>query len=216
MLMLGCTEERLSLLLFASAKGSPPPGEPPPSSARTPPHPPSQTRPEVISSIEDPTRCSGTHRGKCYCKSLHRFWPYLTRPYNRSLYTECYQKKSVLCHRLAALFVVDRLKSEVVTSAITHYQHVAVLQARRHILKRIINRHKVKKPDERKVCPSTPAAKDYVVIMLMCCFRWSYWYTHLMHYMLRFKGMSYDFSMLFWLAALNCRQTNTLPARLHV
>ncbi|DBA77107.1 hypothetical protein WJX77_005031 [Trebouxia sp. C0004] len=53
-------------------------------------------------------------------------------------------------YRLAALFVVDRLKSEVVTSAITHYQHVAVLQARRHILKRIINRHKVKKPDERK------------------------------------------------------------------
>ena len=59
----------------------------------------------------------------------------------------------VLFHRLAALFVVDRLKSEVITSAITHYQHVAVLQARRHILKRIINRHKVKKPDERKVCP---------------------------------------------------------------
>jgi len=61
--------------------------------------------------------------------------------------------KRVLCHRLAALFVVDRLKSEVITSGITHYQHVAVLQARRHILKRIINRHKVKKPDERKVCP---------------------------------------------------------------
>ncbi len=61
--------------------------------------------------------------------------------------------KRVFCHRLAALFVVDRLKSEVITSAITYYQHVAVLQARRHILKRIINRHKVKKPDERKVCP---------------------------------------------------------------
>ena len=53
--------------------------------------------------------------------------------------------------RMAALFVVDRLKSEVITSAITHYQHVAVRQARRHIIKRIINRHKVKKPNERKV-----------------------------------------------------------------
>ncbi len=80
---------------------------------------------------------------------------YLTRPYAPppALYTECGQMKRVLCHRLAALFVVDRLKSEVITSGITHYQHVAVLQARRHILKRIINRHKVKKPDERKVCP---------------------------------------------------------------
>ena len=53
--------------------------------------------------------------------------------------------------RLAALFVVDRLKSEVITSAITHYQHIAVLQARRQIVKRILNRQKVKHPQQIKV-----------------------------------------------------------------
>ena len=78
--------------------------------------------------------------------------------------------KRVFCHRLAALFVVDRLKSEVITSAITQYQHVAVLQARRHILKRIINRHKVKKPDERKVCFSSSAVNNDRVILPICCF----------------------------------------------
>lgn len=62
--------------------------------------------------------------------------------------------------RMAALFVVDRLKSEVITSAITHYQHVAVRQARRHIIKRIINRHKVKKPSERKVSKHSHACKE--------------------------------------------------------
>lgn len=66
----------------------------------------------------------------------------------------------VWCHRMAALFVVDRLKSEVITSAITHYQHVAVRQARRHIIKRIINRHKVKKPDDRKVSKHSHACKE--------------------------------------------------------
>ena len=54
--------------------------------------------------------------------------------------------------RLAALYIVDRLKSEVITSAITHYQHIAVLQARRNIIKRILNRQKVKHPDHHKVC----------------------------------------------------------------
>ena len=49
------------------------------------------------------------------------------------------------------MYVVDRLKTEVITSAITHFQHVAVLQSRRHIVKRIINRHKVKHPDQPKV-----------------------------------------------------------------
>lgn len=57
--------------------------------------------------------------------------------------------------RLAALYIVDRLKSEVITSAITHYQHIAVLQARRNIIKRILNRQKVKHPDHHKVCPSS-------------------------------------------------------------
>ncbi|KAL3155128.1 Son of sevenless 1, variant 2 [Trebouxia sp. C0009 RCD-2024] len=53
-------------------------------------------------------------------------------------------------YRVAALYTVDRLKSEVITSAITHYQHIAVLQARHHIIKRILNRQKVKHPDRHK------------------------------------------------------------------
>ncbi|KAL3141541.1 Son of sevenless 1, variant 2 [Trebouxia sp. C0010 RCD-2024] len=53
-------------------------------------------------------------------------------------------------YRVAALYTVDRLKSEVITSAITHYQHIAVLQARHHIIKRILNRQKVKHPDHHK------------------------------------------------------------------
>ena len=60
----------------------------------------------------------------------------------------------VICCRLAALYIVDRLKSEVITSAITHYQYIAVLQARRNIIKRIMNRQKVKHPDHHKVRPS--------------------------------------------------------------
>ena len=57
----------------------------------------------------------------------------------------------MLSYRLAALYIVERLKSEVITSAITHYQHIAVLQARRQIIKRILNRQKVKHPDQHKV-----------------------------------------------------------------
>ena len=57
----------------------------------------------------------------------------------------------VICCRLAALYIVDRLKSEVITSAITHYQYNAVLQARRNIIKRILNLQKVKHHDQRKV-----------------------------------------------------------------
>ena len=74
----------------------------------------------------------------------------------------------VCCCRLAALFVVDRLKSEVITSAITHYQHVAVRQARRHIIKRIINRHKVKKPNDRKVSNHDRACKE-AELNWSCC-----------------------------------------------
>lgn len=60
--------------------------------------------------------------------------------------------------RVAALYTVDRLKSEVITSAITHYQHIAVLQARHHIIKRILNRQKVKHPDRHKVGCLFPVA----------------------------------------------------------
>ena len=62
--------------------------------------------------------------------------------------------------RLAGLAVVDRLKSEIITAGITHYQHIALLQARRHILKRVMNRHKMKHPDEPKV--HTPSSSTPV------------------------------------------------------
>ena len=57
----------------------------------------------------------------------------------------------VLRHRIAGLAVVDRLKTEVITAAITHYQHIALLQARRHIIKRVINRHRMKHPEAPQV-----------------------------------------------------------------
>ena len=56
-----------------------------------------------------------------------------------------------MCCRIAGLAVVDRLKTEVITAAITHYQHIALLQARRHIIKRVINRNRMKHPDQVKV-----------------------------------------------------------------
>lgn len=71
----------------------------------------------------------------------------------------------IAAYRLAALYIVDRLKSEVITSAITHYQHIAVLQARRHIIKRILNRQKVKHPQQIKV--NQPASEQRCISALL-------------------------------------------------
>ena len=53
--------------------------------------------------------------------------------------------------RMAALFVVERLKSEVVAAAIAHFQALALHKTRRRSLRRLANKYDKKCPKDR-VC----------------------------------------------------------------
>ena len=51
--------------------------------------------------------------------------------------------------RVAALFVVDRLKSEVVAAAVTHYQALALHKTRRRALKRLAGKYNADCPTNK-------------------------------------------------------------------
>ena len=53
--------------------------------------------------------------------------------------------------RLAALFILERVKSEVVTAAVTHYQAIALAKTRRRALRRLLKKYDASWP-KAKVC----------------------------------------------------------------
>ena len=55
--------------------------------------------------------------------------------------------------RVAALFVVDRLKSEVVAAAVTHYQALALHKTRRRALKRLAGKYDADCPTNKVPSP---------------------------------------------------------------
>lgn len=73
----------------------------------------------------------GLSAGQCCLAELHC----------QSL-TQMHCSLLVSCCRLSGLYVLERLKSEVIACAVTHYQHLAVQQTRTQTLRRLAAREK--------------------------------------------------------------------------